>query len=99
MTRRLPAGVLTEPAQAIGRKLSGSLRAGMPLRIDALREPPAVQQGQQVALVVVGPGFRVSSAGTTLGKAPEGKVVQVRTASGSVITGIVRPGPVVEVVH
>lgn len=94
---QLPAGVLGDPAQAIGRRLAGSLRAGMPLRRDALREAPAVHQGQRVALVVIGPGFQVSSAGTSLGKAPEGKLVQVRTAGGSVVTGIVRPGPVVEV--
>lgn len=94
---QLPAGVLTEPSLAIGRKLSASVRAGTPLRSDALREPPAVHQGQQVALVVTGPGFRVSAAGTSLGKAPEGQLVQVRTASGNVVSGVVRPGPVVEV--
>ena len=94
---QLPAGVLTEPSLAVGRKLSSSIRAGMPLRSDALREPPAVHQGQQVALVVSGPGFRVSAAGTTLCKAPEGNLVQVRTAGGTVVSGIVRPGPVVEV--
>lgn len=95
----LPAGVLTKPEQAIGRRLGGSLRAGMPLRGDVLREAPAVHQGQQVSLVVNGAGFRVSSAGTSLGKAPEGRLVQVRTASGNVVSGIVRPGPVVEIAN
>lgn len=96
---QLPAGVLTEPAQAVGRKLANSLRAGTALRADGLHEPPAVQQGQLVALQVAGPGFRVSSEGRTLGKAAEGKLVQVRTASGSVVSGIVRPGPLVEIVR
>lgn len=96
---QLPSGVLTEPAQVIGRKLVGSVRAGAALRVDSLREVPAVQSGQLVALQVAGPGFRVHSEGRTLGKAAEGKLVQVRTASGSVVNGIVRPGPFVEIVR
>jgi len=96
---QLPAGVLTDPGQAVGRKLTNSLRAGAAIRGDAIREPPAVQQGQLVALQVAGPGFRISSEGRTLGKAAEGKLVQVRTASGSVVSGIVRPGPFVEIVR
>lgn len=96
---QLPPGVITEVSQAVGRKLANSLRAGTPLRLDALREPPVVEHGQLVGLQVSGPGFRISSEGHALGKAAEGKLVQVRTASGSVISGIVRPGPVVEIVR
>jgi flagella basal body P-ring formation protein FlgA len=96
---QLPPGVITEMSQAVGRKLANSLRAGTPLRGDALHEPPAVQQGQLVGLVVTGPGFRISSEGHTLGKAAEGKMVQVRTASGSVVSGMVRPGPLVEILR
>jgi flagella basal body P-ring formation protein FlgA len=95
----LPPGVVTEPSQAVGRKLANSLRAGTPLRADVLREPPAIQQGELVGLVIAGPGFRVSSEGHSLGKAAEGKVVQVRTPSGAVVSGVVRPGPVVEILR
>ena len=95
---QLPAGVLTEASQALGRRLANSVRAGQPLRRDAIREPLAVVQGQLVALVVNGPGFRISSEGHSLGKAPEGERVQVKTLAGAVVSGIVRPGPVVEVV-
>ena len=95
---QLPAGVLTEASQALGRRLAHSVRAGQPLRRDAIREPLAVVQGQLVALVVNGPGFRISSEGHSLGKAPEGERVQVKTLAGAVVSGIVRPGPVVEVV-
>ncbi len=96
---QLPAGVLTTTSQAIGRRLAHGVQAGQPLRRDAVREPPAVVQGQAVALIVHGPGFKISSQGVALGKAPEGDRVQVRTGSGSVISGIVRPGPVVEIVR
>ena len=94
---QLPPGIVTELSQALGRRLANSLRAGTPLRMDGLRELPAVQQGQLVALVVAGRGFRVSSEGHSLAKAAEGKLVQVRTASGNVVNGIVRPGPIVEI--
>jgi flagellar basal body P-ring formation protein FlgA len=94
---QLPAGVLTEPSQAIGRRLANSVQAGQPLRRDAVREPPAVVQGQLVALMVNGPGFRISSEGHALGKAAEGERVQVKTLTGSVVSGIVHPGPIVEV--
>ena len=95
---QLPAGVLTEAAQAIGRRLANGVQAGQPLRRDAVREPPVVEQGQTIALIVNGPGFRISSEGRSLGKAPEGERIQVRTVSGSVVSGIVRPGPIVEIV-
>jgi len=96
---QLPAGVLTDASQAMGRRLANSVQAGQPLRRDAIREPPAVVPGQLVALIINGPGFRISSEGHSLGKAPQGERVQVKTVSGAVISGIVRPGPVVEVVR
>lgn len=96
---QMPAGVLIEASAAIGKRLANGLKAGQVLRRDALREPPAVHQGQLVAVLVNGPGFRISAEGHTLGKAPEGEMVQVRTASGAVVSGIVRPGPVVEVIR
>ena len=96
---QLPAGVLTEASQALGRRLANSVRAGQPLRRDAVREPPAIVQGQRVALVVKGAGFSISSEGHSLGKAPEGERVQVNTLTGAVVSGIVRPGPIVEVVR
>jgi flagella basal body P-ring formation protein FlgA len=94
---QLPMGVLTDPVQALGRRMANGLQAGQPLRRDAVREPPLVIQGQAVALVVSGPGFQIRSEGHAMGKAPEGERVQVRTASGSVVSGVVRAGPVVEI--
>lgn len=94
---QLPAGILTEPAQAVGKTLAGSIGSGQPLRMDMLRSPTVVLQGQTVKLLARGRGFSVSSEGKALAAAAEGQVVQVRTHSGQIISGIARPDAMVEV--
>lgn len=93
----LPAGVVTEEAQAIGKTLNVSVQSGQILRTDILRAPMAVQQGQSVRVVSKGKGFQVAAEGKALNNAADGQVVQVRTASGQTISGIARPGGTVEV--
>ena len=94
---QLPSGVLTDVAQARGKTMTVGLAAGQPLRHDALRAPPVVVQGQSVRIVSEGPGFRVTNEGRALGNAVEGQLVQVRTPSGSAVSGVARAGSVVEV--
>jgi flagella basal body P-ring formation protein FlgA len=94
----LPAGVVTDSSAVVGRTLAVSLRSGMPLRQDALRQKQAVQQGQMVKLMTSGQGFRISSEARALNNAADGQVAQVRTASGQVVSGVARSGGVVEVV-
>jgi len=93
----LPTGIITDATQAIGRTVTLSLQAGSALRQDSLRSQPAVQQGQTVRLVSVGPGFQVSSEGQALTSAGEGQWVQARTQGGQMIRGIAKAGGVVEV--
>ncbi len=93
----LPANILTDPAQAIGKTVKSGAAAGQPLRSDALIAPWAVQQGQNVKLVTKGAGFSASSEGKSLNNAAEGQVVQVRTGSGQSVSGIARAGGVVEI--
>jgi flagella basal body P-ring formation protein FlgA len=95
----LPAGILTEPALAVGRTLSMSVVAGRPVRSDMLRQPLAVQQGQSIKVLARGSGFNVSTEGKALANAADGQVVQVRTASGQTVSGIARAGGWVEVRH
>ena len=95
----LPATLITDPAQAIGRTVKNGFGAGQPLRSDQLITPWAVQQGQSVKTVAKGPGFSVSSEGRALGNAAAGQPVQVRTLSGQTVSGIARPGGVVEVAN
>jgi flagella basal body P-ring formation protein FlgA len=95
----LPANVITDQAQAIGKTVRNGFAAGQPLRSDQLIAPWAVQSGQSVVTVSNGPGFSVSSEGKALNNALAGQVVQVRTASGQTVSGIARPGGIVEVAH
>lgn len=95
----LPAGVVTDPSQAIGRTLAASLQPGMPLRQDALRAQQAVQHGQIVRLVTAGPGFRISGEARALNNANDGQVTQARTPNGQVVSGIAKMGGIVEVTY
>lgn len=93
----LPASILTDQAQAVGKTVKNGISAGQPLRGDQLIAPWAVQQGQSIRLVSKGSGFSVSSEGKALNNAVDGQVVQVRTGSGQTLSGIARAGGVVEV--
>jgi flagella basal body P-ring formation protein FlgA len=95
----LPANILTDQTQAIGKTVKNGFAAGQPLRSDQLIAPWAVQQGQSVKLLSNGPGFSVSSEGKALNNAVTGQVVQVRTNTGQTVSGIAQPGGIVEVSH
>ncbi len=84
----LPAGILTDPSQAVGKTIRFSLASGQPLRLDQLLAPLVIQQGQSIKLVFHGPGFTATNEGRALNNAAEGQVVQVRTQSGTVVSGI-----------
>jgi flagella basal body P-ring formation protein FlgA len=93
----MPNGIVTDPAQAIGRSPAISLPSGTPLRLDSLRSKPVVQQGQLVRVVSGGAGFRVSAEARAIGNAADGQVVQVRTPGGVVLSGVAKAGGQVEV--
>lgn len=93
----LPAGVLTEIGQGIGKTAKGGLGGGQPVRTDALLAPVVVQQGQDVRVVYTGPGFSASNEGKALNNAAEGQLVRVRTAGGQTVSGIARAGGIVEI--
>lgn len=93
---RLPAGVLTDMNQAVGKTLTGTIGGGQPLRHDSLRSPIIIHQNQSVKLLVQGRGYSVSAEGRALIAAAEGQPVQVRVQSGQVVSGIARNGALVE---
>jgi flagellar basal body P-ring formation protein FlgA len=93
----LPPGIIINESQAIGRTLAVSLASGTPLRSDALRNQFAVQQGQIIRLVSIGPNFSVSTEARALANANDGQIVQVKTTTGQLITGVAKSGGVVEV--
>ena len=90
----LQPGTLTDPALAVGKIMKYSLAAGQILRQDMLRAPYTVKQGQTVRLKVSGSGFRVSSEGLALANAAEGDTTTARTASGQIVSGVVKGGTV-----
>jgi flagella basal body P-ring formation protein FlgA len=81
-------GILIDPAQAIGKTLKFAIGAGQVLRQDMLRAPYVVMQGQTATVRVSSKGFSVRSSGQALNSGADGQSVQVRMASGQVISGI-----------
>ena len=94
---QLPGGILTDMNQALGKTLVSNIAAGQPLRQDILRAALVIQQGQTVQLQTQGRGFSARAEGKALAAAADGQVVQVRITSGRTISGIARPGGIVEV--
>ena len=96
----LPEGLLLSSDHAIGRQMTRPLAIGQALTTSMLREAAAVQQGQNVKVISTGPGFQVSgAAGRAMNNASDGQITQVRMANGHVVSGIARPGGIVEVVY
>lgn len=93
----LPAGVITDPAQAIGRTTSMAMRAGVPLRQDELRNQLVVRQGQTVKIVNNGPGFQVSVDAVATSNASEGQIGQAKTSTGQVVSGVAKAGGILEI--
>lgn len=73
------------------------INAGQPIRSSSLRNAQSVQRGTNVRINARGKGFTVSSEGEALENAPPGAVVQVKTAGGQVVSGIVRNATLVEI--
>jgi len=94
---QLPAGVLMDRTQAVGRIPSVSMAAGLPLRAEQLRGAYVVTHGQSVRIMFAGDGFKVSSEGRALGNAAVGEQVLVKAASGKVVKGQASGAGVVEV--
>lgn len=96
---KLAQDVITQPEQAIGKVMTTGLVADTPIRSGMLRAPQVVSQGQRIQLVVNGKGFSISSEGRALNNASAGQVVQVRTASGQVVSGIARQDGLVDIAN
>lgn len=82
---------------AAGRVLGGGVGAGMPLFATQLRHALRVKVGQKVGLVTSSPGIQVRSEGRALASASVGDTLNVRTASGRVVSGRLREDGNVEV--
>ncbi len=95
----LPAGVVTDPAELAGKVAVNRIAAGAPLRRELLRGALVIRQGQEVRVVVHGPGFTAGIEGKALSDAAVGATVQVRTRNGKVLSGVAREDGAVERAH
>lgn len=93
----LPPGVITDAAAILGMRPAHRIAAGQPIKGAGLRSAESVSRGQSVRITARGNGFVVSSEGQALDNAPPGATVQVRAASGQVVSGIVQAAGLVEI--
>lgn len=93
----LPPGAMTDMPNIVGMTAANRIAAGQPFKSTALRSPGAVQRGQTVRINARGPGFVVSSEGQAMENAAPGAMVQVRTASGQIVSGVVQSQGTVEI--
>jgi len=89
--------VLTPNDEYAGGRLTRSVAPGEPITRALLRAPPVVQPGDAVRVIVGGPGFRIAADGKALTMGADGQSVQVALAGGHFVTGVARPGRVIEV--
>lgn len=95
---KLSPHILTDPSKIIGHIATHRIPRGTTLRANAVRNPQSIARGQLVQTIARGPGFVVSSEGQALQNGNPGARIQVRTASGQIIQGIVLDAHSVEVI-
>lgn len=89
----LPDDVLTEPDQAIGRKLVRSIAAGTPLTLNLLRQTSVIKTGERVRVQLSGANFVVAGEGQALQAGAVGEQIRIKMGSGqSVSATVVRQG-------
>ena len=90
-------GILTDPAQAVGKTLKFGIGAGQVLRQDMLRAPYVVLQGKTTDVQVSSTGISILATGQALNNGTAGQSIQLRMPSGQVISGIAMADGRVEV--
>jgi flagellar basal body P-ring formation protein FlgA len=93
----LPSGIITNPDEVLGKKLSASIGAGVVIRSDMLRSQTVVKQGQTVRLISAGKGFRITAEALAMADAGDGQVVRAKTTNGNIVSGIATQGGEVNV--
>jgi len=73
----LPAGVMTEPDDIIGKRARRNIDAGDILRPDLIEMPPLVKRGDMVVIVAESEGFKVTATGEAKSDGLRGEQVKV----------------------
>ncbi|SAI60651.1 flagella basal body P-ring formation protein [Bordetella ansorpii] len=93
----LSPGIITDAGHVIGMRAANRIATGQPIKAAVLRSAQAIERGQNVNIVISGKGFTVSGEGEALDNAAPGDRVQVRTASGQIVNGVVKNAGLVEI--
>ncbi len=94
---QFPGGVFGADDAVDGKTAVRALAAGEPIRRDVLRAPRIVEPGDAVRVVYDGTAFAISVDGKALSAAGDGESARVAVANGRVLTGVARPGKMVQV--
>ena len=92
----LPASVMVDAGQLLGKVAVNRIASGAPVRREQLRGVLLVQQGQTVKVVSRGQGFMVSTEGKAMTAAEAGMVLQVRIQGGQLVSGTLGADGIVE---
>ena len=85
-----PAGYLTDPAEALGKRASRPLRLGLPLTASSLENVPVIARGQRVWLLAESGSLTVRMSGTALEPGAAGDRIRVQNnESKKVVQGLV----------
>ena len=74
----LGSDLLSSPEEAVGKRLTTSLRAGTVLRSSHLDEPPLIHRGDLVTIVARGQQLRATVPGEARGSGARGELIRVK---------------------
>ena len=95
---RLPGGYLATPAEALGKRLKQSLRAGAIIAPVSLQTELLIRRGQSVTLSAGGAGLSIRMLGKALMDGGLNQRIRVENiSSGRVVEGLVRSAERVEI--
>lgn len=95
----MPATIVTDINQALGKTMLTSINAGMTLRQEMYRATPIIQQGQTIKVIYQGLGFSVSNEAIALSNASIGQLVKAKTHDGLVIAGTAKSQGIIEIIN
>ncbi len=95
---RLPGNILLDKEEAVGKRLTQSVRSGKHLRGSMLGEPPLIKKGARVNIVAMRGRVKVITKGIARRDGVKGKQIEVKNISSKkIVTGRVVDGRTVEV--
>jgi flagella basal body P-ring formation protein FlgA len=93
----LNTGWVSELAHLSQKSAARAIYPGTALRADLLKGKTLLKRGEQVKVLISGPGFQIAGSGITLEDAEQGNAVKVKTDKGKVLSGIAKDELLVEI--